>query len=313
MAPGVSVWRHETAPRKGEQSRVWQSVWHIETDVLNVETGPHILTVLAHYLPGSILLYVLLFFAIRFLLRRIPKEPWRPPAPTARFSSGSLIAIGTYALLTILYFAPFLTRLGSMLIGPPEDNMQAYWNMWYGWEVFRGHYPSLFYCNILAYPKGASMLYHSYSYYNLALSLVLRPLVGPVLTYNLLLMHTFVIGGLGGFFLGRYLLRDDYLALVVGFVFAFNPFHFVRILHHINIASLQFVPFFVLFILKRFASGNSRTYSSPPFSSRSIPCAVGSTSSLAGISSPFPICTSYCDAAAFFCGTSSADRQSSSD
>jgi len=140
--------------------------------------------------------------------------------------------------------------MATMLIGPPEDNMQYYWNMWYAGEVLKGHYPSLAYSNMIAFPEGVSMVYHSYSYYNLGLSLLLKQISGPALAYNLLLMHTFVLGGLGAFLLGRYLLRDDYAALVVGFVFAFSPFHFARILHHINIASCQFVPFFVLFYIR---------------------------------------------------------------
>lgn len=128
--------------------------------------------------------------------------------------------------------------------------MQSYWNLWYGWEVFQGHYKSLFQCSVAAFPEGASLLYQSFSYYNLGLSMLLRHIGGPVLAYNLLIMHTFVLAGFGAFLLGRYLLRDDYLALLVGFIFAFSSFHFARALHHLNIVSLQFVPFFVLFYIK---------------------------------------------------------------
>ncbi len=202
------------------------------------------------YLPQAILFYVLLFFIGRYFYRRIPNTPWRPPEDTVRIPGGWMSAAAIYILLTLIYFAPDLTRLGSMLIGPPEDNMQSYWNLWYGWEVLRGHYPSLMYTKMIGYPEGVSMLYHSYSYYNLGLSFVLRFIDGLVLAYNLLIMHAFVVGGLGGFFLGRYLLRNDYQALIVGFIFAFAPFHFARVMHHINIASTQFVPFFVLFFIR---------------------------------------------------------------
>lgn len=215
-----------------------------------MEISPDLITKLLHYLPGSILFCALLLLIGRFFFRRIPKEAWQPPEETAHFSHGKLTAIGIYLLLTIVYFAPYLSRLGTMLIGPPEDNMQSYWNLWYGWEVFRGHYDSLFQCNIIAYPEGTSLLYHSLSYYNLGLSLLLRQIGGLTLAYNLLVMHTFVLAGLGAFLLGRYLLRDDYLALLVGLIFAFNPFHYVQALHHYNIVSLQFVPFFVLFYIR---------------------------------------------------------------
>ncbi len=200
-----------------------------------------------YYLPTSLLFYALLFLFVRYLYRRIPQRQWQPPQETNRFRFAIPIAIAVYLSLTILYFLPYLSRLGVALIGPPEDNMRFYWNLWYSGEVLHRHCETLLRCNIIGFPEGVSMLYHSYSYYNLGLSALMMTVFNPVLTYNLLIMHTFVVGGVGAFLLGRYLLRDDYLALVVGFIFAFSPFHFARALHHLNICSLQFVPFFVLF------------------------------------------------------------------
>jgi uncharacterized membrane protein len=74
----------------------------------------------------------------------------------------------------------------------------------------------------------------------------LRLFLGPVSAYNVIVLHTFPLAGLGAFLLVRCRTRNSWLALLGGFLFAFSPFHFVRAQHHYHISTLQFVPFFVL-------------------------------------------------------------------
>ena len=42
-----------------------------------------------------------------------------------------LLVLGGFTLLTALFFWPWLTQIPSALIGPPEDNMQDFWNSWH--------------------------------------------------------------------------------------------------------------------------------------------------------------------------------------
>jgi hypothetical protein len=42
-----------------------------------------------------------------------------------------LLVLGGFTLLTILFFWPWAAQVSSALIGPPEDNMQDFWNGWY--------------------------------------------------------------------------------------------------------------------------------------------------------------------------------------
>ncbi len=88
------------------------------------------------------------------------------------------------------------------------------------------------------------------------MSFLLIHIHGPVLAYNLLILHTYILSGLGAFLLARYLLGNIPLALVAGFIFAFSPAYFAH--HtggHINIASIQFIPFFVLYFIKAIKEG----------------------------------------------------------
>jgi len=155
-----------------------------------------------------------------------------------------------YLIITAVYFFPFRGIIGSHLIGPPEDNMQSYWNLWYGHRVFIDGIGTLKFTDMVYYPQGTFLFYHSLSFYNLFLSIPLSQIWGFAASYNILIMHTFLLAGLGAFFLVRYLTKNSLYAIVGGFLFAFSPFHFAQALHHINISSIQFVPFFILFFIK---------------------------------------------------------------
>ncbi len=161
-----------------------------------------------------------------------------------------LRAVFFYLACSIVFFAPVLKYISGYLIGPGEDNMQTLWNIWW-WNhhVLLGQ-GSIFSSAFLFFPDGASLLFHTISPYNLVLSSVIGRFAGLVLTYNILIILTFICSGVSGFYLIRYLVKDNTAALIGGFIFAFNPFHFAQAQHHLNIASIQFLPLFILFLLK---------------------------------------------------------------
>jgi hypothetical protein len=86
--------------------------------------------------------------------------------------------------------------------------------------------------------------------YNIAIAIPLQTFLGPVTTYNLVVLHSFPLAGIGAFLFVRYLISDSLLAFIGGFIFGFSPFHFAQAQHHVNIESIQFVPFFVLYFIK---------------------------------------------------------------
>ena len=105
---------------------------------------------------------------------------------------------------------------------------------------------SLDFSSYIHYPQGTSLLYQPYSFYNLFLSVIMAKLLPPAAIYNLLVMHSYILAGVGAFLLIKYLLKDSFLAIIGGFLFAFNPSHFAHSLGHLNIMSIQFIPFFFL-------------------------------------------------------------------
>ena len=198
--------------------------------------------------PLSLACLFLIYKLFRFLFSKIGVNGDELSIPAPKYDW--LLATVVYTVLTIAYFLPCLGTINSALIGPAEDNMQTYWGLSWGFEHYLRGTASLTYLTDLFYPEGSSFYYHSWSFYNQIASALLRQFSSQVTAYNLLILLTFPIAGLGAFLLFKYLIRNPYLSLLGGFLFAFNPSHFAHSLHHLNIASIQFVPFFVLYFIK---------------------------------------------------------------
>lgn len=170
--------------------------------------------------------------------------------PMVRFG----LVVLVYVALTVLVFRNFIPHLGSALIGPREDNMQDFWNTWYAASHVRTWH-DLDYTNLIRYSEGTTLYYHSFSYPKILVAAIFGAVFGAHLTglitlENLLLIVSFPISAIGGFYLVRHFTRDTVGAVAGGAVFAFNPSHIAHVAHHLHVSSIEFIPFFALaFIL----------------------------------------------------------------
>jgi len=220
-------------------------------------------TQLGHYLAGvdeqvallavtvflSFFFYLLLVLVVRRLLRQDAEAAHTVPIRAGVRRREVVGAFVVYSLLTIAYFPTVVLKLGSSLIGPPGDNMQHLWDIWWARTALQGRLDFLHTTHIY-WPGGFNLLFHPFSSYNIILASTVGWPLSPVAAYNLLVLSTFVLAGVGAFLLIRHFTENTAAALLGGFVFAFSPTHFAHALHQIEIASLQFVPFFVLYYLK---------------------------------------------------------------
>jgi len=161
-----------------------------------------------------------------------------------------LTALFFYLICAVIFFAPVSGNLATSLIGPAEDNMQTLWNIWWVNQPVLVNQEYLFFTKFLFFPEGTSLYFHTLSPYNLALSVILVKFVGIVFTYNILLITAFILSGISAYYLIRYLVGGKFIALLGGFIYAFNPYNFAQAQHHLNIVSIQFVPVFILFLVK---------------------------------------------------------------
>jgi hypothetical protein len=157
-----------------------------------------------------------------------------------------------FTIATALVFQQWLPHLGSALIGPPEDNMQDFWNTWY---AAVGRQPGqFFFTDLLRFPEGTFLHLHAFAYPKVFAIALLTRIVGTdigtlVLLQNLSLLISFPLAGTGAFYLARHLSGSPAGALLGGFVFAFNPSHVAHAAHHSGVSSIESIPPFVLFYL----------------------------------------------------------------
>ncbi|HZQ39420.1 MAG TPA: hypothetical protein VFA87_01455 [Rhizomicrobium sp.] len=177
------------------------------------------------------------------------------PLSLSRPLSRLLLVLGGFALLTVLFFRPWLAQLSSALIGPPEDNMQDFWNSWHVAHAQSFH--ELFFTDTIRFPEGTSLAYHSFAWPQVFVVALLARLFGDgfaaLLTLqNLTLLASFPLAATAMFYLARHLLGEgrDIGAAIAGFVFAFNPWHVAQVMHHAHVSGIEFLPLFVLCYLK---------------------------------------------------------------
>jgi hypothetical protein len=155
----------------------------------------------------------------------------------------------SFAVVTPIFFWQWMPYLNSALIGPPEDNMQDFWNVWYA--AVASNADHFFFTNLIRFPEGTPLYYHSFAYPKVFSIALLSNVVGAdmtslILLQNLSLLISFPLAGTGAFYLVRHFTANTVGALLGGFVFAFNPSHVEQVMHHAHVASIEFIPFFVL-------------------------------------------------------------------
>ncbi len=168
-----------------------------------------------------------------------------------------------YASLIFLFFYPYINDLDTEIIGDVTDAYQDFWNTWYTHRALSSDPGSFFSTKLLYYPEGASLLHHSFAYSNTVLiygiikTFALTPSNAVLLAlHNSALLLSYFLGSVGGYLLCKYLTRNNFASFVAGFIFAFSPFHHVHFVGNVHIATIQYLPFFVLFFLRSIENNN---------------------------------------------------------
>lgn len=171
------------------------------------------------------------------------------PMPPAHAIRHGLMAFAVFACVTALFFLPWVSHSGAALIGPPEDNLQDFWNSWYAAAASRSG--DFFHTTLIRYPEGVSLYYHSFAYPQIVLLAALTKLLGTehatlVALQGWTLLLSFPLAGAGAFALVRHFTGSVPAALAGGYVFAFNPSHIAHVMHHAHVSWIAFIPFCVL-------------------------------------------------------------------
>lgn len=162
----------------------------------------------------------------------------------------SLWVILAYTFLTVIMTWPIAANLTTQVPGG-GDAWQHIWNLWWAKKSLLELHTNPYHTDLLYWPDGVNLYFHTLVLSAGVISLPLQ-LIGfnLISTYNIILLMTFVLAGWGAFLLCRYLTGNTGAAFVGGIVYAFAPYHAAHLFGHMNLASLQWIPFYVLFLLK---------------------------------------------------------------
>jgi len=175
-----------------------------------------------------------------------------------------IYALIGYLLLSLFLTHPLALRMGEAIPGDGFDGWQNYWNLWWVKEALIGLRTSPFYTHLLYHPEGTSLYFHTLNPFNGLLTLPIQQAVGLTASYNSAVLFSFVMGGFGGYLLALWWMRvprkgagwpERCGAFLVGVVFTFAPFHFAHLLGHMQVISLEWIPFYALFLLRACKGG----------------------------------------------------------
>ncbi|TEU14633.1 MAG: hypothetical protein E3J21_15305 [Anaerolineales bacterium] len=176
-----------------------------------------------------------------------------------------LLVIGLYSFLALVLTYPLALHFTTHVPGDGGDDPALAWNLWWVKYALLDLGTNPFHCDYMFHPIGINLAFYTLTVLNALLSIPLQVTLGLVAASNVVLLSSFVLGAYGTFLLVRHLLAEKhplspipyplspifYAPFMAGLVYAFSSSKlFYASLGQFNIASSQWIPFCVLFLLK---------------------------------------------------------------
>ncbi|MBN1826607.1 MAG: hypothetical protein JW958_10085 [Candidatus Eisenbacteria bacterium] len=155
-----------------------------------------------------------------------------------------------YLVFFFFLLQPLTTGIGRLLPGPRVDTFQNLWNFWWVRRAFLDLGTGPFFTPDLLWPGGADLSYHTLSLGNTLLAVPLGGILSPAALLGLCLTLAYPIGAWGAYLLSRELGAGRAGAFLGGLFFALFPHHLDQIHSHLNLTSNQFLPFFLLYLVR---------------------------------------------------------------
>lgn len=152
---------------------------------------------------------------------------------------------------------PVSLNLTTAIPGDGFDGWQNYWNLWSVKQTLLVDGSNPYFTDYLYAPTGVSLLFHTLNILNGLWTLPVQLNFGLAIAYNSVVFLSFILAGYGGYLLSLYTLsRLGYgsnvrlAAFVGGLIFTMSPFHFAHLLGHMQVFSMIWPPFYILWLLK---------------------------------------------------------------
>ncbi len=151
-----------------------------------------------------------------------------------------------YLLIFCIYTYPLLLDFSTHFFADQGDGLQNVWNIWWVHKAVTQLHQLPWQTSYLHYPNGVSLLGSTLNPFNGFVGIVLLPFLTLVETHNVIVIFSFVLGGVTTFWLAYYLTGSYWSSILAGFIFTFSNYHFAHAEGHLQLVSLEWIPLFVL-------------------------------------------------------------------
>jgi len=158
-------------------------------------------------------------------------------------------ALYGYLGITLIFTYPLVLKFFTHIPGQ-GDNLIFYWGLWWVKKALFELKTSPLFCDYIFYPSGASLMLHSHAIINGLISVPFQFFFNLPACYNIIVLLSFVFSGYGAYLLSDYLVKNKSAAFISGVIFAFCPYKFAHLMGHMSLVAAEFIPFYVLFLIK---------------------------------------------------------------
>ncbi len=170
----------------------------------------------------------------------------------------SILIFLFFTLLAVGFTYPLVFKMNTSIYGYPGDNFGTMWHLWWNKYALTHNLP-LRYTPFLNAPFGQDLgVEHNqavlYVWPLIALTFAFNPLVA----FNLVTFVSFPLAAFTMYLLVKHLTKNRGAAILSGLIFSFSPYHFWKAYNHADLASIQWLPLYVLSLIKLFEERNYR-------------------------------------------------------
>ena len=167
------------------------------------------------------------------------------------------LVFSLFAALTLVLTYPLALNLGTSLRDPGDPLLNTWILSWHIHKITNLDFHRYFDANIF-YPQKRTLAYSEHLFPQALAALPIWVISkNPVLAHNFVFLLAFLTSALGMYALARYLVKNDFAAVVAGMIYAFSPFMFAH-LSQLQVATAGGIPLALLFLHKFFESNRRR-------------------------------------------------------
>ena len=164
-----------------------------------------------------------------------------------------------FLLLVLALNYPLVLKLNTHIAGRPiDDTFEVLWQLSAVQRAVFETHSNPFYTPNVFYPQGWYTASGAQPPWYLLLLSPLTAVAGPVLTYNLAVLATFVLGGFGVYWVARGLTGQTVAGLIAGCAYIAAPIFTLRFGGHLHtLLAMMFLPYAVGAMLRALGAGTS--------------------------------------------------------